>query len=210
MYIKNGDSRYTCTDFVGSGTDGAVLFYLETQPSLSEDEISLYAEGDSAKNDFLMKTVKRSDYASEKITEFGDQFILTLSNVPEIEPDINTVKNEKIQELSDAAHDDIVSGVSICVGDDAKSFSLETHDQQNISAICQYLFEHPEIESYLYHANGEAFESFTRDEMFAIRDAMLQKVTECTAAFNALRTQVYEAKTIDDVNNIHYERSVSE
>ena len=150
--------------------------------------------------------MKRSDYKNENVSEFGEQYLLILSNEDAIEEkeDINEVKTDKIAELSAETQRNIVKGFDLDVEGELKHFSLEAHDQQNIIAICQYLSEHDEIEGYLYHADGESFQTYSRDVMFEIRDAMLQTVTEYTEKYNNLREKVYEAKTIDEVKNINF------
>ena len=199
MYIKNGDKKFVCTDFSGSSSDESMLFYLSSEPQLSEDEIELCAD-----NDFCMKTVKRSDYKNENVSEFGEQYLLILSNEDTIEEkeDINDVKTNKIAELSAETQRNIVKGFDLNVEGELKHFSLEAHDQQNIIAICQYLSEHDEIEGYLYHADGESFQTYSRDVMFEIRDTMLQTITECTEKYNIAKQKVNEAETLDDIKNI--------
>ena len=46
MYIKTGDKKFVCTDFSGSSSDESMLFYLNSEPQLSEDEIELCADND--------------------------------------------------------------------------------------------------------------------------------------------------------------------
>ena len=147
MYIKNGNAKYGCSDFSGKASDEAVLFYLSSEPKFSEDEIGLYAE-----NGFLLRTVKRSDYKYETISEFGSEFILTLSNFKETEIDINNVKSEKIKNLSAETQRRIEKGFDI----------------------------------------------------FKIRDAMLQHISELTEKYSELKSEVYEAKTVDEVDKINF------
>lgn len=198
MYIKNGDIKVTCSDFNGGGSDESLLLYLDSKPKLSDDEIGLYAD-----NNFCIKTIKRSNYKNEKISEFGKQYLLVLSNLDINEKeDINEVKINRVAELSEQARQTIIAGFDFDIDHDRKHFSLETHDQQNILTICQYLSEHTEVEGYLYHADGESFKTYSRETMFSIRDAMLQTIAENTERYNSLRNAVYEAKTIDEVKKI--------
>ena len=199
MYIKNGNAKYGCSDFSGKASDEAVLFYLSSEPKFSEDEIGLYAE-----NGFLLRTVKRSDYKYETISEFGSEFILTLSNFKETEIDINNVKSEKIKNLSAETQRRIEKGFDMNISNSQLHFSCEAHDQRNIMAMCQYLTENADISSYLYHADGEKCEAFSRADIFKIRDAMLQHISELTEKYSELKSEVYEAKTVDEVDKIHF------
>lgn len=204
MYIKNGSKKYECTDFSGKSTDDAVIFYTTVEPKLKEDKIELYANGDTAESDFLMRTVKRSDYQFESVEAFGGEFIIKLSDVEDKGPDLNEVKKSKIEDLSRQTQEKITSGVDVDTEDGIEHFSMESHDQQNITSICQYLSEHTEIDSYLYHADGKEFKPYPRSVLFSIRDNMLQSITKHTEEYNNLRSQVYAATSIDDVNNINF------
>lgn len=204
MYIKNGSKKYQCTDFSGKSTDDSILFYLASDPKLSDDKIELYTD-----TDFLLKDVSRSEYKYESVKPFGEQFILSLFNEEETVADINTLKSDKIKDLSAAAQAAIETGFSINIDDEQKHFSCETHDQQNISSICQYLSEHEDVEGYLYHADGEAVTMFERDVLFNIRDIMLQHISECVKKYNELREKVYAAKTEDEVREINFNNDVN-
>lgn len=59
-----------------------------------------------------------------------------------------------------------------------------------------------EVEGYLYHADGESFQTYLRDVMFEIRDTMLQTITEYTEKYNIAKQKVNGAVTIDDIKNI--------
>lgn len=111
--------------------------------------------------------------------------------------------------MSAAAQTAIEAGFSINIDDEQKHFSCETHDQQNISSICQYLSEHEDVEGYLYHADGEAVTMFKRDVLFNIRDIMLQHISECVKQYNELREKVYAAKTEDEVREINFNNDVN-
>ena len=194
MYIKIGNKKINCTDF---NVDDGILFYLKESPVLNNDKIYLYTD-----DDFCMRTIVRSEYKYEKITEFGEEFILTLTNEEEITPSLDDYKSDKIKELSFQAEEAIINGFDLEVNGDTKHFSLEAHDQRNISNICQYLYEHQDIEGYLYHADNENIETYSRDILFNIRDIMLQTITEYTQKYNIAKQKINKAVTIDDIKNI--------
>ena len=201
MYIKNGKEQYSCVDFVGNSSSETILFYLKTQPNFLEDEIELYAD-----NDFCMRVIKRSDYKYEKISEFGEQYVLLLSNDEEIEEkkDINEVKENKIRDLSLETSNHITDGFDLNIDGEIKHFSLETHDQQNITMIYQYLAEHEEVNGYLYHADNEDLTLYSRENMSAIMNSMLETIMNNIEHYHTLKKQVDEAITIEEVEQINY------
>lgn len=201
MYIKNGENKFICIDFVATTLDKSALLYLNQEPTFTEDIIELYDN-----SDFLMKSINRSDYKYETIVPFGDEFLVTLSNVEEEKPNIDTIKRDKIDELNTASHDNIVRGFAIILDNgERKHFSLEVHDQQNINTICQYLMEHDDVETCLYHADGEDLIEYSRIDMNNIRDKMLKFITKNVEQYQTLRKQVQEATTIEEVQAISFD-----
>lgn len=194
MYIKNGNKKINCTDF---NANYGILFYLEESPVLNNDKIYLYSD-----DGFCMRTIIRSEYKHEKITEFGKEFILSLTNEEEIIPSLDDYKSDKIKELSTQTEEAITNGFDLEVNGDIKHFSLEAHDQRNILNICQYLYEHQDVPEYMYHADGEEFQLYSRDIIFNIRDEMLHRIIVYNADYSIAKQKVNEAKTIDDVKNI--------
>ena len=201
MYIKNGENKFICIDFSATTLDKSALLYLNQEPIFTEDVIELYDN-----SDFLMKSINRSDYKYETIVPFGDEFLVTLSNVEEEKPNIDAIKRDKIDELNTASHDNIVRGFDIILDNgEMKHFSLEVHDQQNINTICQYLIEHDDVETCLYHADGEDLIEYSRIDMNNIRDKMLKFITKNVEQYQILRKQVQEATTIEEVQAISFD-----
>ena len=85
MYIKNGKNKINCTDFV-SNNSSSVLFYLSTEPKLTKTNTTIELYDDS---DFMMTSINRNDYKNEKISKFGEEYILTLTNEEEVIAAIN-------------------------------------------------------------------------------------------------------------------------
>ena len=173
MYIKNGKNKINCTDFV-SNNSSSVLFYLSTEPKLTETNTTIELYDDS---DFMMTSINRNDYKNEKISKFGEEYILTLTNEEEIVVSLDDVKANKIKELSEQANNIITNGFDLDINGESKHFSLEVHDQQNITSICQYLLSHEELSEYMYHADNEDMKLYSRENIFAIRDKMIETIT---------------------------------
>lgn len=198
MYIKNGKNKIKCTDFV-SNNPNSVLFYLSTEPKLTKTNTTIELYDDS---NFMMTSINRRDYKNEKISKFGEEYILTLTNEEEIIPSLDDYKNDKIKELSTQTEEAITNGFDLEVNGTIKHFSLEAHDQRNILNICQYLYEHQDVPEYMYHADDEEFQLYSRDVIFNIRDEMIHRIIVYNADYSIAKQKIKEAKTIDDVKNI--------
>lgn len=201
MYIKNGDVKIICTDFNGSNSDERILFYLNSSPEFSDDEIGLYTN-----DDFCMKIVKRSDYKNETISEFGGQYLLTLSNedIVEEKENIDEVKANKITEMSKETQQNIINGFDLDIDGEIKHFSLESHDQQNIIAICQYLDQNEDSEGYLYHADNEELTLYSRENMNLIRDKMIETIMNNISTYHTIKKKITDATSIDEINKISF------
>ena len=198
MYIKNGKNKINCTDFV-SNNSSSVLFYLSTAPKLTETNTTIELYDDS---DFMMTSINRNDYKNEKISKFGEEYILTLTNEDEIVISLDDVKANKIKELSEQVNNIITNGFDLDINGEFKHFSLEVHDQQNITSICQYLLSHEELSEYMYHADNEDMKLYSRENIFAIRDKMIETITSTIEAYHKKRSIVNSLATIEEVNNI--------
>lgn len=198
MYIKNGKNKINCTDFV-SNNSNSVLFYLSTEPKLTKINTTIELYDDS---DFLMTSVNRNDYKNEKISKFGETYILTLTNEDEVVISLDDVKASKIKELSEQANTIITNGFYLDINGESKHFSLEVHDQQNITIICQYLDEHEDVTEYLYHADNEELTLYSKENLKTIRDMALETIMSNIEQYHVLKKQVNNAVTIDEVNQI--------
>ena len=198
MYIKNGKNKINCTDFV-SNNASSVLFYLSTEPKLTETNTTIELYDDS---DFMMTSINRNDYKNEKISKFGEEYILTLTNEDEVVISLDDVKANKIKELSEQANTIITDGFDLDINGESKHFSLEVHDQQNIISICQYLLSHEELSEYMYHADNEDMKLYSRENIFAIRDKMIETITGVVEDYHKKRSIVNFLETVEEVNDI--------
>ena len=85
---------------------------------------------------------------------------------------------------------------------ESKHFSLEVHDQQNITSICQYLLSHEELSEYMYHADNEDMKLYSRENIFAIRDKMIETITGVVEDYHKKRSIVNSLETVEEVNDI--------
>lgn len=200
MYIKNGKNKINCTDFV-SNNSSSVLFYLSTEPKLTETNTTIELYDDS---DFMMTSINRNDYKNEKISKFGEEYILTLTNEDEIVISLDDVKANKIKELSEQINNIITNGFDLDIDGEIKHFSLESHDQQNIIAICQYLTQHEDIEGYLYHADNEELTLYSRENMNLIRDKMIETIMNNISTYHTIKKKITDATSIDEINKISF------
>ena len=150
----------------------------------------------------MMTSINRNDYKNEKISKFGEEYILTLTNEDEIVISLDDVKANKIKELSEQVNNIITNGFDLDINGEFKHFSLEVHDQQNIISICQYLLSHEELSEYMYHADNEDMKLYSRENIFTIRDKMIETITSAVEAYHKKRSIVNSLATIEKVNNI--------
>ena len=198
MYIKNGKNKINCTDFV-SNNSSSVLFYLSTEPKLTKTNTTIELYDDS---DFMMTSINRNDYKNEKISKFGEEYILTLTNEDEVVVSLEDIKASKIKELSEQVNNIITNGFDLDINGEFKHFSLEVHDQQNITSICQYLLSHEELSEYMYHADNEDMKLYSRENIFAIRDKMIETITGVVEDYHKKRSIVNSLETVEEVNDI--------
>ena len=198
MYIKNGKNKINCTDFV-SNNPNSVLFYLSTEPKLTKTHTTIELYDDS---DFMMTSINRNDYKNEKISKFGEEYILTLTNEDELVVSLDDVKANKIKELSEQANDVIFcwswASRLKCLG----SPFISKSKPLIITSICQYLLTHEELSEYMYHADNEDMKLYSRENIFAIRDKMIETITGAVEDYHKKRSIVNSLETIEEINNI--------
>lgn len=201
MYIRIGHTKTDCTDFNISPKGDTVMFYLTNKPTLSTNKINLYDT-----TNFLMKTIDKTQYKYKTITPFGDQFILTLTNTELVEDVVNIdeLKQNKIKELSSIIQKNIIDGFDLDINGKIKHFSLKLEDQHNINSICLYLLSYMNVDGFIYHADGESDNVYSREDIFKIRDKMLETISENTSKFHKLRDKINKCKTIKELDKIKF------
>lgn len=210
MYIKINEQMYNCSLSDKKNLATQVSFILDKKPELTNDIIEIYSsENIAGIKDKLLMTIDRKNYDREVITEFDSgRCSLLLSNIPEKDliqeekKKFFETKTHLIEKLTNYTSNSITEGIEY----EGERFSFETHDQRNLTAICQFLSDNTDIESYLYHADGKEFREFSREDLFALRELMLQHITTYQQNYNIKKQLIMEASNLEELEIISIEK----
>lgn len=119
-----------------------------------------------------------------------------------VEPTIEEIREEKLQEMSNTCEQMIYNGVDVELSTGKKHFSLTSNDQTNIdgifSAITLGATEYP------YHADGEPCEMYSASDIVTLYVASKGFVTQQTTYCNALRQWIKREDNKDSISAIKY------
>lgn len=119
-----------------------------------------------------------------------------------VEPTIDEVRQNKLDEMSSICEQVIYSGVDVELSVGKKHFSLTANDQTNIdgifSAITLGATEYP------YHADNEPCEMYSASDIMALYIAAKGFVTQQTTYCNALRQWIKREDKIETISAIRY------
>ena len=119
-----------------------------------------------------------------------------------IEPTIDEVRQDKLDEMSSICEQVIYNGVDVELSTGKKHFSLTANDQTNIdgifSAITLGATEYP------YHADGEPCEMYSASDVITLYIAAKGFVTQQTTYCNALRQWIKREDKIETLSAIRY------
>lgn len=210
MYIKINEQTYNCSLSDKKNLATQVSFILDKKPELNDDIIKVYSsENVVGIEDKLLLTIDRKNYDREIITEFDSgKCSLLLSNIPEKDliqeekKKFFETKTRLMKRLTNYTSKSITEGIEY----EGERFSFETHDQQNLLAICQFLSDNVDIAGYLYHANGKEFKEFPRDVLFSLRELMLQHITAYQQNYNVKKQLIINASSIEELETISIEK----
>lgn len=130
-----------------------------------------------------------------------------------IEPTIDELKLDKINEIKDACEQNIFIGVDVELSDNStKHFSLKTEDQRNLNNLMIQLMQRnvDALDSVYYHADGELCTQFSKEDFIKIfqasSDYMTQNRNHCNYLINYVKTLTDKAEII----NIKYKTEIPE
>lgn len=110
---------------------------------------------------------------------------------------IAALKEYKKNELNTACTESINKGVQIETDKGTETFSLYTHDQNNISSLCLTAMQNSAITYLPYHSDGNECRMFPSLVIVNLYLQMRLKITQETTKCNLLRLQL-EAETERD------------
>ncbi len=116
--------------------------------------------------------------------------------------------DKAISDLSETCNSKIIEGFSVRLTDGKKhSFRLTTEDQINLLNLENQL--NSGIQTFIYHATGEACKVFTREEVLKIIKAYRKHILYHTTYFNVAKQYLNSLVSIDKVTEFTYGADIS-
>ncbi|MBQ8511926.1 MAG: hypothetical protein IJ497_04875 [Clostridia bacterium] len=119
-----------------------------------------------------------------------------------MEDEHNTAVSKKVAEVREACEKAIVAGVDVTTAYGNEHFSLETHDQQNLSTIKMMVAMG--ATAYPYHADGKACVLYSAEDLNNIVETATYHVAWHTTYCNMLRVWIGRETDTDVINGIYY------
>ena len=133
-----------------------------------------------------------------KVYEYGE-----VPTPPTEAEELETLRSEKLQEVSDACEAAITSGIDVLFGDGTQEhFSLEVADQSNIDGVFSAVTLG--ATAYPYHADGEQCKLYTAADIVTLYVAKQTYITKQTTYNNALRQWVRRETSLEVLKGISY------
>lgn len=139
-------------------------------------------------------------YSETLSDRIGENYTTWLAKA--IETELSSVAAEKTEEVREACQEVIYKGIDFTTAYGDEHFSLDIHDQQNLSAINVILSTG--VTKHPYHADGKSCVMYTADDLSNIIKAGTDYITYHTTYCNMLRMWINRETDIDVLNNIHY------
>lgn len=152
--------------------------------------LNLYTMGQISK-DYVLNGVKKGWITTEQASTILGE-----------EDPIETIRNMKLKEISDACSYTIISGIDIELNKEKVHFNLSIEDQSNINN----LFRVVELggTEFPYQSDGGECRIYTAAEIAQIYIASQTLITTQTTYHNALKQYVQSLSSIDDITAVTY------
>lgn len=129
--------------------------------------------------------------------------------------DFNTMSDEEIKTykkdiLNNTCTAEISKGVQIETDKGTETFSLEQHDQNNISSLCLTAMQNPAVAYLQYHSNGNECRMFPAKVIISLYLQMQLKITQETTKCNLLRVQLDGETDRDTIMSYTYDTPLNE
>lgn len=196
------------TEPAGDEPAEITLGYKSEKPADAESEAELYAKIESAVNEHN-KSAQPGEYywgisfANSSYEIIQGEIVPEPVTSPEpVEPTINEIREQKLDEASDTCGKIICDGFDVELSTGKKHFSLETTDQTNIDGIFNAIILG--ATEYPYHADGEPCTMFSAADIMTLYVATKSYVTQQTTYCNALRQWIKREEDKDTLVAIEY------
>ena len=121
--------------------------------------------------------------------------------------ELDYLRSSKIKEMSQACKATIEAGFDLELRGETRHFSLTTQDQLNLMSLSVLAQDQTLIP---YHADGEAYEFYTANEINSIITAANELKNYNTAYYNSLKAYLNSLQTIEDIAAITYGTPIPE
>lgn len=123
--------------------------------------------------------------------------------IPEpVEPTLEEVKTQKIEEISKTCNQNIIHGVYMEIDGEQKLFSYKTEDQSNLLNAVQLAIATQM--SMPYHADGCTCRLFTPEEITTLYIKEMTNLTHHQTYTNQLKLYINTLETKEEVNAVLY------
>lgn len=129
-----------------------------------------------------------------------------------IEPSLDEVKNDKIEEISKNCKQKIYNGIDVTLSDGSvKHFSLKAEDQININSLVnQISLGNIKAENGVpYHSDGELCALFSIADFTLIANSAMSFILQQTTYCNHLMNYVRSLVSINDIKYVEYGQELS-
>lgn len=132
-----------------------------------------------------------------------NDIVVSFAKTEPPKPDINAVKNNKVNLFRELCRLDIVNGLDITLSDKSvKHFSYDTEDQQNIAEMINAV--KMGATAYPYHADGEDCIAYSAQDISIIYFALAMNKTKSTTYYNQMKQYIESLTDIDAIQTINY------
>lgn len=186
-----------------------VSFYIEKVNDIDCDivfatnveEYEIETEGGETEKQYAydmyrLRTVY-SDTLADRVEEHYDSWLTKAES-----DELNAVAAEKVIEVRNGCQNSIYAGVDVETEYGTEHFSLDTHDQQNLSTIKMILAGG--VQKYPYHADGKECVLYNAADLNKIIEAATAHVAYHTTYCNMLRTWIRREDDVNVLAGIYY------
>ena len=160
-----------------------------------------HIEGSPYPEGLQIKTVTVSSITAD---EYSELLSSLNKNETVVQRGLRYIKQNKLKEMSDICHTNIVRGTRVFLSDKQfHHFELTVEDQVNLLDI-RYGLD-AGIESFVYHETGKVCKEYSATDMRTIVDTLYKHKQKHLQYFNKLKREINDLQSIDDVINVRYE-----
>ena len=136
------------------------------------------------------------------IDEIEDGYITKVSQGEIPEPEVDPIRDAKLQEISSVCNQVITSGIDVETSQGTNHFNLSLEDQSNIGNLFNLVIlggtEYP------YQSDGGVCTIYSAEDIINIYVASQSHITYNTTYHNLLKSYVQSLETIDEINEVSY------